>query len=168
MTMETDARSHNVSLQTKKARRSGPLSSALLFSAVMAVAMMKAAMTAMYEPDRRQFDVGDPGGDVQPGLPLHADRLQRVGICRTTDQKVAAETDADRSIGADAAIIAGEFAAPDPAGRRIHGPGQPGLVGDPEVEPDAADGCDIGFWTAALALEHAFHAGGRADDEADI
>jgi hypothetical protein len=64
------------------------------------------------ELDRLQFEAGDAGGDVQPGLALHAERLQRVGIGRTAHQEVAAAADADRCIGADAAIAAGEFAAP--------------------------------------------------------
>ena len=77
---------------------------------------MVPVMPRMAEPDRLQFDIGDSGRDVQAGLALHADRLQRVGILRTADQEVAAETDADRRIGADAAVIAGEFAASKPAG----------------------------------------------------
>ena len=45
---------------------------------------------ATREPDRLQFEAGDTGGDVQPGLALHADRLQRVGILRSAEQKIAA------------------------------------------------------------------------------
>jgi hypothetical protein len=74
----------------------------------------------MREPNRPQFEAGDTGGDVQPGLALHAERLQRVGILRPADQKIAAATDTDRGVGADATIIAGEIAASDPDGRRIH------------------------------------------------
>ena len=72
-------------------------------------------MAAMIVPARTtgdirlQLDAGDPGGDVQPGLALHADRLQRVGIGRTADQEIAAAADADRRIGADTAIGACEF-----------------------------------------------------------
>ena len=54
----------------------------------MAMPVMKPAITAMHEPHRLQFDGGDSGRDVQPGLALHADRLQRVGICRTADQEL--------------------------------------------------------------------------------
>ncbi len=61
--------------------------------------------------DRLQVNAGDAGGDVQPGLALHADRLQGIGIARTANQKVAAETDADRCVGADAAVAARERAA---------------------------------------------------------
>ena len=105
-----------------------------------AVTAMVAMMPARTGGDvGLQLDAGDAGRDVQPGLALHADRLQRVGVRRPADQKVAAETDADRSIGADAAVIARELAAPDPTGRRIDRPGQPGLVGDPQVQPNAAD-----------------------------
>ena len=44
----------------------------------------------------------------------------------------------------------------------------PGLIGDAEIQPKSMHGCDIRFGAAALALKHAFEAGGRADDEADI
>src|SRR3979490_1392039 len=48
-----------------------------LFSAVMAVPVIDPARTAASEPHRLQFDVGHSSGDVEPGLPLYADRLQR-------------------------------------------------------------------------------------------
>src|SRR5258708_12310926 len=124
--------------------------------------------TAGPEPHRLQFDIGDTSGDVQPGLALQADRVQRVGLLRTANQEIAAATDADGRVGADAAVIAGEIAASNPGGRRVDRPAQPGLVGDAEVEPEATDGRQIWFGTAALALEHTFQAGGRADDETDI
>src|SRR5260370_15429017 len=126
------------------------------------------ARAVMREPDRLQFDIGYTGRDVQPGLALHADRLQRVGVRRTADQKIAAETDADRCIGADATVVAREFAASNPLRRCIHRPGEIGLASDTEIHPETADGRDIGFGTAALALEHAIEAGRRSDDEADI
>jgi hypothetical protein len=93
---------------------------------------------AMPEPDWLQFDIGDAGRDIQPGLALHADRLQRVGMLRTADQKIAAETDANGSVGADPAIIARKLAASDPAGRRIHRPGKLRLLGKAEVDPEPA------------------------------
>ena len=119
-------------------------------------------------PVRLQLDVGDSGRDVQPGLALQADGLQRVSILRTANQEVAAAADFDRGIGADAAIVAGKLAASDPAHRRVDRPGESGLIGEAEVDAVAADGRDIGFRTAALALKHAFERGHRADDEADI
>src|SRR5260221_2545021 len=124
--------------------------------------------TARPEPHRLQFDIGDTSGDVQPGLSLRAARLQRAEILRTATQECAAATDADRRVGADAAVIAGEIAASNPGGRRVDRPAQPGLVGDAEVEPEATDGRQIWFGTTALALEHTFQAGGRANDESDI
>src|SRR5882724_893161 len=72
----------------------------------------------MRELDRLQFDIGDAGSDIQPGLALHADGLQRIGILRPADQKVAA-ADPDRRVGADATVIASEIAASNPAGRCI-------------------------------------------------
>src|SRR5260370_37729428 len=118
--------------------------------------------TAGPEPHRLQFDIGDASGDVQPGLALHADRLQRVGILRTANQEIAAATDADRRVGTNAAVIAGEIAASDPGGPRVNRPAQPGLVGDAGVEPEATDGRQIWFGTAALAREHPFQAAGPA------
>ena len=130
--------------------------------------VMMVVVAARREPHRLQFDRGDAGRDVQPGLALQADRLQRVGIRRTADQEVAAAANSDRGVGADAAVIAGEIAIADPRGRRVHRPAQFGLIGDAEIEAKAADGCDIRLGPAAFALEHALQAGGRADDVADI
>ena len=63
---------------------------------------------------RLQFDVGDAGRDIQPGLALHADGLQRIGIGGPPTRKLPPNADPDRRIGADAAVIAGEIAASDP------------------------------------------------------
>src|SRR6201994_1112178 len=119
-------------------------------------AMMPAA--AMAEGDRLELDAGDAGSDIQSGLALHADRLQRIGIARTADQEIAATADADRRVGADAAIGAGEFAEAEPAGRRIDGPPHLRLRGDAEIKADAPQGRDIGLGPAARALEYAFQA----------
>src|SRR6266704_1717117 len=86
--------------------------------------------TALRKPDRLQFDIGDTGSDIQPGLALHADRLQRIGILRPADQKVAAAADPDRCVGADATVIAGEISASNPAGRCVHLPRKPALIGE--------------------------------------
>src|SRR3954467_2951860 len=118
--------------------------------------------------ERLQLDIGNSGRHVQAGLALHAERLQREGIRGAADQEVAAAADADRRVGADAAVIAGEFAAADPGVRRVHRPRQLRLRGDAEIKAIAAHSGDIGFGATALALEYAFEAGHRADDEADI
>src|SRR6266702_1008538 len=132
--------------------------------------MMVTAMIvpARAEMNRLQFEAGDACGDIEPGLSLHADRLQGVGILRATDQEIAATADADRGVGTHATVIAGEFAASEPAVRRIHGPGELGLLGEAEIDANATYGCDVGLGPASLALEHAFKARHRADDEADI
>src|SRR3954470_2095878 len=62
-----------------------------VLSAAMAATMVLPA--ARSELDRLQLDAGDAGCDVQSGLALHADRLQRVDIRRPANQKVAAKTD---------------------------------------------------------------------------
>src|SRR5689334_3692489 len=130
--------------QTKKARFARA-SSVDMVSVSTAMAAMLMIPAAAHGPVRLQLNIGNAGRDVQPGLALHADRLQRIGILRTADKEITAEADTDRRIGADAAVTAGKFAAADTADRRIDGPGQPNLIGEAEVDAVAADGCDIGL-----------------------
>ena len=125
----------------------------------MAMPVSVPARTAASEPQWLQLDIGYPSRDVQPGLALHADGLQRIGIRWTADKKIAAETDADGSVSADATIVAREIPASNLPRRRIHRPGKPGLIGEAEIHAVAADGCDVGFGTAAFALEHTLEAG---------
>src|SRR6185312_16924697 len=153
-------------------KKRGPLSRASspwplrVLSAVTAAMMMRQA--AMAEADRLELEPGDTGRDIQSSLALHADRLQRIGVALTTDQEIAAAADADRRIGADAAIGAGEIAVTEPRVRCIDRPGELGLRGDADIDAEAAHGGDIGFGPAARALEHAFEARDRTDDKADI
>src|SRR5258705_13415207 len=100
------------------------------------------ARTAMGDPDRLQLDIGYPGRDVQSGLALHADGLQRIGIRRAADQKIAAETDADGSVGSDATVVAREIAASKPPRRCIHRPGKPVRTGEAEFNPEPPEGCE--------------------------
>src|SRR5258708_10205397 len=116
------------------------------------------------DPHRRKFDIGNSSRDVQPGLALHADWLDPIGILRTTDQKVAAETDPNRCVGADATVIAREFAAFNSVARCVDRPGKPGLICKAEIHAVAVDGRDVRFGTAAFALEDAFETPHRADD----
>src|SRR3984957_3720806 len=164
---------HNTSAHARFATRQiphkkGPLARASFikvvgFSAVAVVPVMPVA-----GPHRRQFDIGNSGRAVQPGLALHADGLECIGILRTADQKVATESGPDRRVGADAAVISREFAAFKPEGRCAHRPRKPGLIGKAEIHAVAVHGCDVGLRTAAFALEDAFETGHRADHEADI
>jgi hypothetical protein len=80
------------------------------------------ARTATREPARLRVRYQQS----RPRHSTHTDGLQRVGIPRTADQKVAAETDPNRRVGAEAAVVAREIAATDPAGRCIHRPGKSG------------------------------------------
>src|SRR6201994_4850738 len=129
-------------------------------------AMMPAA--AMAEGDRLELDAGDAGSDIQSGLALHADRLQRIGIARTADQEIAATADADRRVGADAAIGAGEFAEAEPRGWCVNGPDELRLRGDAEIDADAPHGREIGLGPPAAALEHALEVSDGTHDKADI
>src|SRR3954451_952143 len=133
-----------------------------------AVMAMAGVMASPSKHHRDQFKIGDTSRDVEPGLTLHADRLQRVGILRTADQEVSTAADTDRRIGADAAVIAGKIAPTKPVGRRVHRPGQPGQLGDAEIQAEPMNGREIGLRPAAFALEYALQAGHRPDNEPDI
>jgi hypothetical protein len=56
------------------------------------------AIAARRELHRLQIEGRHAGCDIQSGLPLHADRLQGIGILRAADQKIAAEADPDRGL----------------------------------------------------------------------
>src|SRR5664279_1525365 len=73
----------------------GVLVSAEVVSSLKAMAIMIEARCASARQDRLEFDPGDAGCEIEAGLPLHADRLQRIGIARTAEQKVAAEAYAE-------------------------------------------------------------------------
>src|SRR5882762_6719077 len=116
----------------------GPLLRASMFALQnRSVMAMTGVMATRPKLDRRQFKIGDPGRDIEPGLALHADRLQRIGILRTADQQVAAATDSHRRVSADAAVFSGEIVASKSVGWRVNRPGKPGLLGDAEIHPEA-------------------------------
>src|ERR1700681_3318258 len=76
----------------KEARFRGPLSLRYISLTAMVMPVMVVSAAAA-ELNRLQLEAGDAGGDVQSGLPLHADRLQRVGIGRGADQENNAAAD---------------------------------------------------------------------------
>src|SRR5262245_52661284 len=117
-------------------------------------AMMPATM--MSKNHRLELEAGDACRHVQSGLTLHTDRLQRVSVARSAHQEIATAADADRCVGADAAILTGEPAETEPRGRRGDGPGELRLRGDADVDADAPHRRDVGLGPAARALEHAF------------
>jgi hypothetical protein len=141
---------------------------------VSSVMMMMTAMvvmkvpTGVLGPDRDQLDADDAGRNVQSSLALHADRLQPIGIARTANQEIAAEADADRRIGAESTVAAGEFATSDPGVGRQHRPRELRLFREAEIHAYPANGRDISLGPSASALEHAFEPGHRADDKADV
>src|ERR1700731_1309867 len=106
-------------------------------------------------PSRPKFQTFQPGGDAQPGLALHAERLQRDRIVRAAYQHVAAEPDADRRAALGAGVIAREIAGAEPRHRRVHAPGERRFLGDTEIEADLADGRDIAVLWHALDAQHA-------------
>ena len=110
-----------------------------------------------------------PAATFNPVWPCRLIGCSSIGVGRPADQEITAAADADRGVGGiDAAIAAGEFAAPKPAARRIHRPRNLGLLGNAEIEADAAHGGDIVARPPAFAFEDALQAGHRADHEADI
>src|ERR1700761_3920332 len=117
---------------------------------------------------RLEIETGDAGRNVETGLALNADRLQRISIGRSTDQEVAAATDADRGVGANAAVATGQRTITDRADRRVHRPGELGALGDAEIEAEAANGGEIGLGPAAFSLEHALQIGDRTHHKGDI
>src|ERR1700738_453484 len=157
----------NGNLQSpKKARLRGPFPLASWLLMVMVMAMMP-TMAGMHA-NRLQFAARYAGSDVQPGLPLHTDWLQRIGISRAAEQKVASEAHADRRIGADAAVTSRKAAVPDPVGRSVRRPGELRLIGETQIDADPLHGGNVSLRTLAFALEDALEASGRTDDEADI
>src|ERR1700753_3714871 len=119
--------------------------------------MMMEAMVPVMHADIGPLGVetGNAARAVQAGLALHADRLQRIGVARTADQEVAATADAERGIGTDATIAAGERAVADRTDRCIHRPGELGALGDAEIEAETANRGQIRLRPAAFALEDA-------------
>src|SRR4051812_31546260 len=126
------------------------------------------AVGATHRAGRGQVELHDAARNVQAGLALHADRLQRVRIGGTANQEVAAEADANRRIGANAAVAAGQRAARHAGGRSERRPLHGGVVGEAEIEAEAADVGDITFGAAAGTLEYAVQGRIRTDDEADV
>src|SRR3569623_2055947 len=76
----------------------------------MVTVMPLLGMAAVDVANRAQFKVDDATGDVQAGLALQAERLQREGVGRTADQEVAAAAAADRGIVVFARVAAGLLA----------------------------------------------------------
>src|SRR6185312_15939208 len=84
------------SRQRKEARLRGPLRRCRCVFVSTATTMMNAGV--MGEANRLEIDAGNAGCDIQSGLSLQADRLQRIGVARPANQEVAATADADRRI----------------------------------------------------------------------
>src|SRR3569623_1822817 len=134
----------------------------------MTMVTVTLGMTAMDVANRAQLEVHDTAGDVEAGLALQAEGLQREGVGRTANQEVAAAADADRGIAANAAVAAGQVTRTDLGGRGMHAPAEIGLAGRTEFDAEAADGGNITFGTTAAALEHAIEVGRGRQDLADI
>src|SRR5262245_8704262 len=128
--------------------------------------MMPAA--AMSEAHGLEIEAGDACSNVQSGLALNADRLQRIGVARSADEEIATAADADRRVGADAAIAAGELAIAEPRGRRGDRPGELRLRSNAYIDADAPHRRHVGLGAAARALEHAFEICDGSHDKADI
>jgi DNA polymerase-3 subunit alpha len=113
-------------------------------------------------------EADNAAGHIHAGLALQAERLKREGVLRTAPQQVAAAAETERDIAADAAIVAGEVAAADTAGRRMNGPGEAGVLGDAEIDAEAGDMRQIRLGPAAFAAEDAFKRGRGRDHHADV
>ncbi len=101
-----------------------------------------------------------PMARLMPVCPCRLERLQRDGIRRTTDQNIGAAADADSGVRARAGKGASQIARSDAVGRREHAPRHRDIIGDADIETEAADRRDIGYERRPLS-EHAIH--GRCD-----
>ena len=87
-----------------------------------------------------QLDVGDAGRDIQTGLALQADRLQRDRRLPDRRPAIAADADADRGIGADAAVAARQVHRVRAArSGALTAQAKSGLLGEAEIEAEPAD-----------------------------
>jgi hypothetical protein len=108
---------------------------------------------------------GDAGGDIETGIALDADRLQRDRAVGAADQNIGADPDADRGAAGGADIIAGERTRPQAGGRREHCPDDHGALRVAYVDAEFRDRAGIVLAEAGMR-ERATHRPRRAEDKA--
>ena len=132
------------------------------------VAMLTLLLVGALEGDGFKLEADDAAGYVHAGLALQAERLKREGILRTAPQQVAAAAEEERGVAAHTAVAAGEIARANAPGWRMHGPRKAGVLGDAQIDAEAADMRQVRLGTAAFAAEGAFERGRGCDHHADV
>src|SRR5262245_47129693 len=113
---------------------------------------------------RTQLQLGHAGRDVQAGLTLDGDRLQRHGTIRAADQHVGTETSAYGRLSGGTHIVASQR-RDAAAGRRIDAPHHLATGGGAEVEAELPDRPDIDLARPRLGRrEQALHLLLRSND----
>jgi hypothetical protein len=118
--------------------------------------------------NRLQCETDDAAGHVETGLALQTDRLEREGVGRASDEKVAAAADTDGSIAADAAVIAAQLARSDAGNRCRNAPAEFCLLGSTQFNAIATDLRHVGIRATAFSVENTLKLGRRGDNHADV
>src|SRR5262245_51036976 len=106
-------------------------------------------LLAGFEGDR-----GDAGRDVQADPASDAERLQSHLLRAAAEQHIGAETEADRRLSGDAAVMAGKRTLADLA-RREHRPDDPALGREADIDAVFVDLAVIALGLAIGVLEDA-------------
>src|SRR5262249_18891271 len=123
-------------------------------------------------PERRlgavaQFERCDADRQIEPGLTLQAQRLQRNRAVRSADQHIGIAAGTDRGARGDPTVIPGEVARTNIARRREHRPTQHRSLGHAQVEADFPHDAMVGHGGRSAGVENAGKFVNRADHETD-
>jgi hypothetical protein len=129
---------------------------------------MMPRMPARSEVSWLKVEANNTTGNVHPGLALQAERLKREGIGRTAEQQVAAAAQPERDVAAHAAVVAGEIAAADALGWRVHSPSEAGFGGNAEIDTEAGHMRKIRLRTTAVGVKNAFKGRRGSDHHANV
>src|SRR6266567_4867266 len=113
-----------------------------------------------------QLEAGNAYRDIESGLSLQAQRLQREGILRPAHQRVGVAPYDDRGAGSEAAIAPGEITRADVACRGEHHPSQCRLLREADIETDPPHQPIVRITRTAVRLEPALQLVHRAHDVA--
>src|SRR6266849_6872775 len=113
-----------------------------------------------------QLEAGNAHRDIESGLSLEAQRLQREGILRAAHQRIGVAADHDRGAGSKPAVVAGKIAGADPARGREHRPTQCRLLREADIEADPPHQPIVRVACTAVRSEPALQLVHRAHDEA--
>src|ERR1700730_9903866 len=92
-----------------------------------------------------QTDRSDAGGDIQPGIALDAERLQRDRAVGAANQYIGSGTHPHGGTAGGADIIAVERTGSQIGGRGEHRPPQKAALGIADIDAELVDGACIVF-----------------------